>query len=706
MRRASVQNSGSSIRGGRVPQVWVSGLRTSVAVLILFGTSTVGVIPAVAQDRNTTAASSGFASESGAAGRAGLNQAAGSVVPRLIKFSGLLKDRTGNAQTGTAALTFSLYEDEEGGSPLWMETQSVQLNDHGHYTVLLGATQPDGIPLELFTSGKARWLGVQPQLPGEGEQPRILLVGVPYALKAADADTLGGKPASAFVTTETQGGSLANSAIPGENAQAVIQSPSHDSASQAASLSPQVTGSGTTNFIPIWASSTNLGSSTISEVGGTVNVQGTLQLPATGTATATKGFNSQPLDSLTSVYNSFTQAHVTERFRWLAEPTGNNTSTATGKLDLLFGSGSAMPAETGLSIGSNGIFTFALGQTFPGTGTITGVLPGVGVTGGGTNGTVSLGLDTGYTDARYASLGRANSFSGNQSVTGNVSATGSVSGTSGSFSGSLSGTQLISTAGNGTPPLTVASPTQVPNLNASFLGGLPAASFATSGSNRFIGDQNVLGNVFAQGTVEVDSGAANASSFLPGLQFGPGSGETISSNRNPGTNVYGLDFYTARTARVSVTNGGAVGIGTRAPGATLDVAGSFRVNGDTPMNSNPHMSFSGFINGDLGFGSGWAGGFFVPDRAITVTRITVRVGTQGFGCSTPPAVNVDDFAGNGSTAVSLSIPNSVTIADSGPVSVGFPAGDQITIDLTPTSGCGLFDFSPKDAFVNVEYIMQ
>jgi hypothetical protein len=36
-------------------------------------------------------------------------------------------------------------------------------------------------------------------LPGEAEQPRVLLVSVPYALKAADAETLGGKPLSAFV---------------------------------------------------------------------------------------------------------------------------------------------------------------------------------------------------------------------------------------------------------------------------------------------------------------------------------------------------------------------------------------------------------------------------------------------------------------------------------------------------------------------------
>ena len=42
-------------------------------------------------------------------------------------------------------------------------------------------------------------------LPGEVEQPRVLLVSVPYALKAADADTLGGLPASAFVLAGASG---------------------------------------------------------------------------------------------------------------------------------------------------------------------------------------------------------------------------------------------------------------------------------------------------------------------------------------------------------------------------------------------------------------------------------------------------------------------------------------------------------------------
>ena len=33
------------------------------------------------------------------------------------------------------------------------------------------------------------------------EMPRVLLASVPYALKASDADTLGGLPASSYVTT-------------------------------------------------------------------------------------------------------------------------------------------------------------------------------------------------------------------------------------------------------------------------------------------------------------------------------------------------------------------------------------------------------------------------------------------------------------------------------------------------------------------------
>jgi hypothetical protein len=56
--------------------------------------------------------------------------------------------------------------------------------------------------------------------------------------------------------------------------------------------------------------------------------------------------------------------------------------------------------------------------------------------------------------------------------------------------------QLVSTVATGTAPLSVASTTQVPNLNASQLGGLSASAFALlSGGNTFIGNQTVAGNV-------------------------------------------------------------------------------------------------------------------------------------------------------------------------------------------------------------------
>ncbi len=119
---------------------------------------------------------------------------------RLITFNGTLKDSGGIPRFGISGVTFSLYASQEGGDPLWRESQVVQSDEQGRYTVLLGATEKVGMPLEVFGTGKAQWLGIQPE--GQEEQARVLLMAVPYALKAADADTVGGKPLSSFVLYE------------------------------------------------------------------------------------------------------------------------------------------------------------------------------------------------------------------------------------------------------------------------------------------------------------------------------------------------------------------------------------------------------------------------------------------------------------------------------------------------------------------------
>ncbi len=123
---------------------------------------------------------------------------ANATVPPLIPFSSVATDDGGNSLSGVVNITFSLYAAQQGGAPLWTETQNnIQLDATGHYSVQLGITQPNGVPTTLFTTGEARWLGVR--IAEQGEQPRVLLLSVPYALKAGDSATLGGLPASAFV---------------------------------------------------------------------------------------------------------------------------------------------------------------------------------------------------------------------------------------------------------------------------------------------------------------------------------------------------------------------------------------------------------------------------------------------------------------------------------------------------------------------------
>jgi hypothetical protein len=138
-------------------------------------------------------------------------------VPQIIQFSGQfsgpLSGQSSETSGGgaafparTASVTFTLYENQQGGTALWSETQNVQVDAQGHYTALLGSTSPEGLPMNLFTTAQAHWLAVQPAGPEYAEQPRVLLVSAPYALKAGDAETIGGLPPSAFVRVDGSSG--------------------------------------------------------------------------------------------------------------------------------------------------------------------------------------------------------------------------------------------------------------------------------------------------------------------------------------------------------------------------------------------------------------------------------------------------------------------------------------------------------------------
>jgi hypothetical protein len=325
------------------------------------------------------------------------------VVPRLVNFSGKVADAQGKPLPGIAGVTFSIYKDQFEGAPLWLETQNVTADAKGNYNVQLGATKPAGLPLDLFSSGEARWLGVQ--VSGQAEQPRVFLLSVPYALKAADAETIGGLPPSAFMLA-------APTASPGSNSNAPATA---TSAPPPASSDVTTTG-GTVNALPLFTTATNVQSSAITQTGtgttakigvgtaapvatldvrGSATVRGVLTLPATGTGTATAGKDSQPFTLSTSVFNSATGTAIPQNFRWQAEPLGNDSVTTSGSLNLLYSSGANTPAETGLKLSSKGLFTFATGQTFPGTGTVSSVATGAGLSGGPITSSGTLSVATG-----------------------------------------------------------------------------------------------------------------------------------------------------------------------------------------------------------------------------------------------------------------------------------------------------------------------
>ncbi|HEX4423891.1 MAG TPA: hypothetical protein VH079_00730 [Terriglobales bacterium] len=375
------------------------------------------------------------------------------VVPRLIRVNGSMPEDV--QKQSDVSINFALYKEQNSSDPLWQETQNVRADATGHYSVLLGATQQEGLPLDVFTSGEAHWLGIQVE--GQTEQPRVLLPSVAYALKASDADTLGGKPASAY-------------ALAGNQLPFVAISPSQNSVAGNQPLStpplpaPQVNcttitsdGTATVNQIAKFTTNCNLENSAIFEnagkVGignkapaGTLDVTGTafirglltpeagIEILPTGTATAKQGFSSNPVDIYASVFNPSLGAG-NYLYRWQAEPSQNDLPAAAATLNLLFGiPGDAL--ETGLSINRNGILSFAPGQTFPGLGSVTSVATGAGLTGGPitSNGTISI-----------PAAGVTNAMLANPSITVKAG-----TGLSGGGTVALGGTVTLATTAGGT----------------------------------------------------------------------------------------------------------------------------------------------------------------------------------------------------------------------------------------------------------------
>lgn len=475
----------------------------------------------------------------------GSTNAVNEIVPPMVSFNGMLTDINAKPFTGVVGVMFSLYKEQQGGVPLWTEMQNVRADKTGHYAVMLGSTSAHGLPADLFVSGEARWLAVQPE--GQPEQPRVVLLSVPYALKAGDAQTIGGLPPSAFVM-----------AAPGTTNSGSLSS-QQDGGNSSTPAPPPLGGSGTTNYIPLWTpNGTTLGNSVFFQSGNKIGlgvtnplltldingselVRGLFEMATTGFATAAKGFNSNPMNLEASSYNSSTAKYTLQHFQWQAEPIRNNTSSPSATLNLLFGVDPGAPVETGLKLSNAGIFTFASGQTFPGAGTVTSVGSGAGLTGGpittsgslsiatagvtnamlqhpsltvaaGTDltgggsvslgGTTTLNVDT----SKVPQLASSNTFAATQHITGDIDVTGNVSagsvvsGQQGIFNGS--GTEGVYGQTTGTVGVLGVS-----NVNRSVegddyaVGGLSVFGDELASSGNTLG---VLGQTFSPTAISVE----------------------------------------------------------------------------------------------------------------------------------------------------------------------------------------------------------
>ena len=391
-------------------------------------------------------------------------------IPRLIKISGVVTDPNGKPASGTVPLTLSLYSEQEGAA-LWTETQSALLESQGHYSVLLGAGSTDGLPLDLFTSGNPLWLGVRPELPGESELPRVLLVAVPYALKAADADTLGGKPASAYLLSENQATPSSGRAKNDDLGTAQKAAPQSFPGPQAKSPNADLTnpaamglgGSGTRNFIPLWTGSKTLGNSILFQAQGDLGV-GTetpgARLDAWSNGIAVRG-TSSAAGGIGLVGNAAaTSGRTTGVYGQSASPDGTGVvgvnNATTGYANGVYGQ-SASSSGSGLSgnaTAASGYTSGVFGQSVSanGTGVYGQSANWVGV--GGMGSTIGVWGDTasvsgsgvaGYADA---TSGNTNGVYGQSASTGGNGVSGNAIATTGNAYG-VSGTTATTGFGAG-----------------------------------------------------------------------------------------------------------------------------------------------------------------------------------------------------------------------------------------------------------------
>jgi len=142
----------------------------------------------------------------------------------------------------------------------------------------------------------------------------------------------------------------------------------------------------------------------------------------------------------------------------------------------------------------------------------------------------------------------------------------------------------------------------------------------------------------------------------------------------------------------------AAGVKLDVKGGTIRGQGGVQAGTDTAFNASPRGAYNAFLPNLTSAAVTYQR--MTLDKAITVTRFQLVLGTAGAGCTTQSTVSVTDST----NAVTLTTANGTAIYDSGAVSRNFAATANLDIKIaTAASGCTT---APQNANVTVQYRMQ